>query len=928
MTTRLAQWFPSAASAALGCVLVAVGLLLPAASQANVPIYSLSPTTSSSQAGAHADTVLGVELGARGVTEPEELPCFCNAIQALKINTPAGLIAAPGNIPQCTEAEFATKTCPIDSQLGLAVVRFTPDTQGGDYHYMSLYNMQAREDQLALIAFPAPYSQTPIYVNITARTDSDYGLEFKTTGIPSVLPPNLITTIFWGVPADPIHDPLRFPFGSVGVGCGNLSGRNPIPELLANQDPQPPCSTLHLPVSANSPLVPFVQNPTACLGPLQFGADTFAYDLGTDHLDAPFPATTGCDQLSFDPTLSAKPTTTQADSASGLDVDLTAPQSVSPSTPTASAIRDVSVTLPAGFTVNPNAADGKSACTDVEAKFGSRDQAQCPEFSKIGTLAVTSSSFPSVLPGAMYLGEPQPGNRYRVFLVFDGFSLHVKLPGTATPDPATGQLTVTFKDLPQFNFQEFNMHIFGAERGLLATPEQCGTYPVKTTFTPWATPAVPDQTSTQLFTIDSGPGGSACPPPNRPFTPSFKAGVTDNTGGGHSPFSLVLTRPDGDQSLAGLNVTTPPGFSATLKGIPYCPQAAIDLLALSTYAGLAEQASPSCPAASQVGTVTAGAGAGTHPLYVPGKVYLAGPYKGAPLSLEIAIPAVSGPYDLGVVATRVALRVDPLTAQVSAISDPLPQILEGIPLRTRSVQVDLDRPGFALNPTNCNPSSVNATAFGDQGAQASLGSPFQVANCADLPYAPKLALKLSGGLKRRGHPAIRATFTAAPGEANSQSISVALPAGELLDNAHIGAPCTRVQYAAGSCPPSSVLGSAEVSTPLLDRPLEGPIFLRSSSHNLPDVVMDLNGQFHVDLVGRVDTAKGGGLRTTFEGLPDAPVSKAVVSLAGGSKGLFVNSQDLCKTPKKATVKLVAQNGAVRSTGVKLQTRCARKGRHG
>jgi hypothetical protein len=277
---------------------------------------------------------------------------------------------------------------------------------------------------------------------------------------------------------------------------------------------------------------------------------------------------------------------------------------------------------------------------------------------------------------------------------------------------------------------------------------------------------------------------------------------------------------------------------------------------------------------------------------------------------------------------RAAINVNPVTAQVSAVSDPLPQILEGIPLRARFIQVNLDRPGFTLNPTNCDPFAVAATVTGDEGGVANLSNTFQVANCTSLPYQPKLSLRLSGGVKRRGHPAIKAVFTAKPGEANTRKVSVALPKGELLDNAHIGTICTRPQFSAEACPADSIYGTAEATTPLLDQPLKGNVYLRSSNHELPDLVMDLRGQIDVELVGRVDTAKGGALRTTFYNVPDAQVSSFVLNLAGGAKGLLVNSESLCgKKAKKATVKMTGQNGAALETTTKLQADCGAKARH-
>ena len=515
------------------------------------------------------------------------------------------------------------------------------------------------------------------------------------------------------------------------------------------------------------------------------------------------------------------------------------------------------IKLPKGFSINTGAADGKSACADVEARLGTPKEAQCPETSKVGTVTLNSSALPGPIPGFVYLLEPKAGDRYRILLSANGFATHVKVVGSVTPDPATGQLTTSFPNLPESPFTDFNIHYFGSERGLLATPTQCGTYPVESSFTPWDS-ALPEQTSTQLFTLSSGPGGAPCPGSSRPFNPAFQASSVNSTAAAHSPFSLEVTRNDGEQNLSSIDVTTPPGFSATLKGIPYCPDVALAAAAAPSYSGLQQQSNPSCPPASQIGTATVGAGAGSHPVYLPGQVYLAGPYKGAPLSLAVITPAVSGPYDLGSVVVRAAINVNPETAQITAVSDSLPQIFEGIPLRLRSVLVNLNRPNFTLNPTNCDPFAVNTQVFGSEGAVASPSEHFQAANCRTLPFAPKLNLKLTGGVHRRGHPAIQATLQTNPGEANPSSVSVTLPSGELLDNAHIGTVCTKPQFAQNACPAGSLVGDAEVATPLLDQPLKGPVYLRSSSHGLPDLAIDSAGpdSDHGDRSGQLGTMPG------------------------------------------------------------------------
>jgi hypothetical protein len=321
--------------------------------------------------------------------------------------------------------------------------------------------------------------------------------------------------------------------------------------------------------------------------------------------------------------------------------------------------------------------------------------------------------------------------------------------------------------------------------------------------------------------------------------------------------------------------------------------------------------------------VVAGSGAGDHPLHTPGRVYLAGPYKGSDLSLVVVTPAVSGPYDLGNVVDRVRVFVDPVTTQITAMADPITQIMDGVPLRVRTVQIDLNRRDFTLNPTNCDPFTVAATVFGDQGGVASPSQRFQVGNCGALPFAPSFSLRLRGNTKRRGHPALHTVVTRKPGEANLKRIVLTMPSNELLDNAHLNTICTRPQFQAKACPAGSVVGRASVETPLLDRPLSGPVVLRSSSHKLPDVVLDLRGQLNIELVGRIDTSGNGGLRTTFEAVPDAPFTRAVVDLEGGKKGLLQNSGNLCRSRKKATVELVGQSGRSSREAVKLTSSCGK-----
>jgi hypothetical protein len=868
--------------------------------------FSFSSEPSTTQAGGHPDLISEMTLGNRFNQGPIP-PCACNDPKDVTIHAPPGVIANPHVVSICNAADMATFTCAADSQVGFIIVKLF----GFPYSVLPIYRTVPQAEQAGLFQFALPVLTFPVpqYISVSGRTGTDYGLDIKNEGISHTVPPEYLATVFWGVPGLPEHDPVRFKPSETQLLCNN----NPLDQLLEDVVPGQCELTIWLggseekkPVPSSLPVAPFTQNPTTCVGPLESALATLAYDRETDSAQATWPATTGCDQLSFDPSLSASPSTREADTAAGIDVELKVPQHVDPNTPSASEIRAATMTLPEGFSINPNAADGKTVCSDSEANFGSTAPSHCPEFAKIGTDVLDSSALPAPIPGYIYLGEPMPGDRYRVILTAGGFGTFVKIAGSVHADPATGQLTVSFQNLPQAPFQEFDLHFFGSERGLLATPNHCGTYPVHSTFTPWAS-ELSEQTSTQFFELDSGPSGKPCPNGPRPFDPVLEAGSDDNTAGTYSPFALRVDREDGDQWLSGLTVKTPPGFSASLRGIPYCPEDGIARLQNPAYGGLTELASSACPAASRIGTAVAGTGAGSRPIHVAGRVYLAGPYKGAPLSLLVVIPAVSGPYDLGNVAIRAAVQVDPLTAQVTTVSDPLPRILEGVLLRTRRVQIKLDRPGFALNPTNCDPFSVDAVISGAEGRVSNPSAPFQVANCADLSFRPRLTMRLTGGLKRKGHPAILAILRTKAGEANTGRVSVTLPNGQLLDNAHIRTICRRSDFAQGSCPPGSRIGQAEARTPLLNQPLKGPIYLRSSSSRLPDLVLNLDGQIEVELSAHIDSVRG-RLRTTFESLPDAPVSYVKLDLAGGRKGLLINTEDLCDRPRIASLRLAGQNG--------------------
>jgi hypothetical protein len=495
------------------------------------------------------------------------------------------------------------------------------------------------------------------------------------------------------------------------------------------------------------------------------------------------------------------------------------------------------------------------------------------------------------------------------------------------PDPVSGRLTATFDDNPQLPFESLEVQLKGGDRAPLLTPASCGTYATSASFVPWSA-ADPDNptaaetvTSTSSFAITTGPAGGPCPTPGQ-FDPGFSAGTLTPIAGAHSPLLVNATRPDGSAPLSGLSLQLPKGLLGKLAGIPYCSDGALATAAAKS--GAAELASPSCPAASGIGVVDVAAGAGTTPYDVRGQLYLTGPYKGAALSVVAITPAVAGPFDLGTVVVRSALQVDPVSAAVSIQSDPIPQILQGIPLKIRAVEVNANRPDFALNPTNCNPFSLTGTLFSPPTARA-VASPFRVGACAALGFKPKLGLTVKGSTKRGAYQQLRAVLTAPLGQANIGRVSVALPHSQFLAQEHINTICTRPQFAADSCPKGSIYGKARAFTPLLDKPLEGPVYLRANGgeRELPDLVADLRGQIDIELVGYIDSVNE-GIRTTFKNVPDAPVSKFVLEMKGGKKSLLVNSRNLCKAANRAAVKMGGQNGRVHNFEQALGTSCGGK----
>ncbi len=850
---------------------------------------------------------------AGGITFPNQ------DIRDATVTLPPGLTVNPNTTAtKCTESEFEANAggqnkggnCPASSVIGSVTGTFVLVNERDEFTEQ-LYNMVPPAGAPAQFAFQFEN----VYIHITAglRSHADYTITAASNDILAKLPVLGFSVTIYGNPSgEPNGTPaIRMPTACTG----------PITTSIAADSWQHPGS--YLPGGE-----PDLSNPS------------WVTDSSESHDAEGHPVgITGCNKLDFSPTIESKPTTNLADSPSGLDFHLHIPQDEELEGLAEADLKKAVVTLPKGLVVNPSSADGLAACSAVQIGLTtppgtnppsfSPEPAQCPEAAKIGSVEVDTPLLEAPLQGGVYVAKPYENPFDSLLAIYIALEdpargVFIKLAGQVEPDPQTGQLTTTLDHNPQLPFEDFRFHFFEGARAPLRTPATCESYETSSDLTPWSSPEGADATPHDSFTLSSGPGGSPCAKTEaeEPNKPSFSAGTLTPLAGSYSPLLIHLSREDGSQQIKSFDTTLPPGLIGRLAGIPYCPPAA--LAAAEKSSGTEQQANPSCPLASRLGEVNVGAGAGPDPYYVKGTAYLTGPYKGAPLSIAVITPALAGPFDLGTVVVRAALYINPETAQIHAVSDPLPQILDGIPLDLRSIALSMDRPEFTLNPTSCDPMTLSGDATSLLGQSAALSDPFQVGGCAALPFAPKLALSLKGATKRTGNPALTATLTAKPGEANIAAAQVTLPPSELLDNAHIKTVCTKVQFAANQCPAASVYGHATAITPLLSEPLQGPVYLGTGyGHELPDLLADLGGQIQVVLNGTV-TSFHGGIRNSFEAAPDAPVSKFVLSMNGGKQSLLVNSTNLCSSTSRAKVDLTGQNGKVHDTEPLVGNSCKGK----
>jgi hypothetical protein len=891
------------------------------------------------QAGAHADLTTTLDFST--VQDADGEVAADGNVKDAYVDLPPGAVGNPTAVPKCTAKQLAGELpppeaeCPLGSQVGMIDLGLACcGLEEAAIVPFPLYNVVPPRGIAARFGFNV--FGTLILVDATVRGDGNYRIGADSLDIPQTIPLTGAKVTFWGVPADPSHDAQRQSRGCFGC-------------------------------ASPGPRTPFMSNPTDCAGgpqttfgridswqePGVFHARSFDHDSFGKPMEV-----SGCDDVEFHPRLRVDPSNSRAASPAGINIDLEVPQSEGPDALASAHVKRAEVKLPVGMSISPSAANGLAACSAEQIKLGSAELPTCPNASKLGELVLDTPLLDKQLTGGIYLAK-QFDNPFHSMLAMYLTMVNVdrgiviKIPGRIDSDRRTGQVTAVFDEAPQLPFSRMSIQLNGGERSTLINPPTCGIYTTETRFVPWSAsdtrnPAPSDVVlSTNPIVIDRAPDGGACEagdpskPANpgdagkRPFRPKMTAGSVNVQAGSPTQFDFKLKRGDNEQELVGITTTLPPGLVASLRGVSECSEATIASIPTAPGTAQAELERPTCPASSRVGLVNIGAGVGQAPYYTTAQAYLSGPYKGSPLSFTFVAAAKAGPFDFGNVIVRAKLVIDPVTTQVKVVSDPVPHILEGVPLRVQDVRIQMDRPRFVQNPTSCDRMSVDGLFTGAGWDLYSLADDvgwaesnrFQVAGCAGLGFKPKVAFRLKGGTNRGDYPALTATVTARPGDANIGKAAVTLPHSEFLAQEHIRTICTRVQFAANACPAASIYGRAKATSPLIDGALEGPVYLRSSSNPLPDLVADLDGRFNVVLSGRIDSVNQ-GIRNTFAFVPDAPVTKFTLSMQGGRKGLLVNSRNLCKGVNRADVRMTGQNGKTASSRPLVTNSCgkAREGK--
>jgi hypothetical protein len=807
----------------------------------------------------------------------------------LTVRLPPGLVGNPAALPQCSLAVFVAEGhCPGDTQAGILEAQVLGDSILSSYQPTPVYNLVPPVGEPAEFGFVLDGNLT--YIQTAVRSGSDYGITSVTRNVTRTELVGAILTL-WGEPSSSSHDPWR-------------------------------CTTPHtIPVCdlpASSSHAAFLTLPTACGAPQPFSLEFNSWEvpgevahttvLSHDGTGTPV-GFTGCESLTFGPTITTAPDTASADTPAGLTVDVKPPlggledaEGIG-----SSDIRGTTVALPPGFVINPGQAAGLQACgagedgltTEAETAEGKENNGppSCPNASKVGIVKAKTPLLESAaekeLEGNVYVMRSNPPN-LKLLAAFSADGVNIKLVLNVHLDEMTGQITTTVANVPEFPVSDFKLSFSGGAQAALDTPAQCGSYTTTSDFMPWSSPLVADVFPSSTVAITSGPGTSACPSAPLPFAPSLTAGSTTDQAGGFTDFSLLLQRGDGQQRIERLQFKEPAGLAGLISSVPLCPEP--------------QAAAGACPTDSEIGHTVVASGPGPYPLVIPqpgeptSPIFLTGPYRGAPFGLSILTHVLAGPFDLGTIVTRAAIAVDPRTAQITITTDPLPQIVAGVPTDLRSIDAIIDRPKFLFNPTNCNPQEFSGTAWGTPppgaggpGATAAVSSHFGVGSCRELGFKPNLSVTTAAKASRSTGQSLTFKIAYPKGAMGKEAwfneakfnIPKQLPAR--LSTIQQACPAATFEKERAKCPPHSVIGHAVVHTPVLPVPLAGSVYFVSyGGAAFPDAVLVLDGDnVHIELHGNTFIDKKTGVTSaTFKATPDVPFESIEVVLPAGQYSEF------------------------------------------
>jgi hypothetical protein len=847
-------------------------------------------TTPATQAGAHpVFSITTFKLNANAGGEPV-VP-----LKRVRVDSPPGLIVNPNAVPRCTEKQLkkeeenaeGKKECLPTSQMGVEIAKF--------------YNPLKKEDET---------EKYPVYNMVPpAGSPADF----------AYLPPTGVVNVVGGVSWHSEASVKGAPTGDSHLyfTISNIFEPAPLVE-----------STL---VFLSAPNSTFLTVPTSCLGPAtnyleveSYGGEVKNYSFTpAPPLVTPALETVGCEKVPFEPGLALSPETKQSDSPDGVTVEVTVPQKQEPLSLASAHLKTAKVTLPEGLTLNPSAASQLDGCTPEQIAIGTNNTIECPALSVIGTAVVKG---PAILPadptqagegeliGKIYLGKPASGSitdpPYTIYVAAESsqYGLGIRLKGTVEPNATTGQLVTTFAEAPQLPLSSVKLTFKGGTLAPLANPLSCGPASASATLTPWSSTAAHTLSSSLTsapFTVDSNNTGGACAAP-LPFATAQSTENQSSVAGALTSFKFTLARGEGQQYIAQAKTTLPAGLLGDIPSVTLC--------------GETEANAGTCSANSQIGAAAVTAGSGPTPFaFTGGKVYLTGPYQGAPYGLSIVVPAVAGPFNLGNVVTRATINVDPYTYRLIVTSN-LPRVFKGIPLRLRNIAVSINRQSFLFNPTRCAALATESTlsAFitpsATSGTTQNLSSPFLVGECSKLAFKPTFSAITGAKTSRANGASLEVKITQPAKQMNIRQVTLQLPKQLPSRASTLRLACPAATFETGpppgGCLSTAKVGSATVTTPVLPGTLSGPAYLVShGGEAFPDLDLILKGDgVTVILVGHTHVSTSGITTSKFETLPDAPVSSAVVTLPVGPQSLLAANGNVCKSNLVAPTTIVGQNG--------------------